>query len=92
VLGCCHAGLRNSIEHAEAVCGEEVRYVIGGTHLVALGAGEIEALADWLEGRLDVFAGTHCTGFEAESIFAERLPDAFRSVGVGSTVELPPLA
>lgn len=92
VLGCCHAGLRNTIEHAETVTGQPVRYVVGGTHLVASDADEIHALADWLDGKLDLFAGTHCTGFQAEKILSERLPDAFRSVGVGSTIELPPLA
>jgi len=92
VLGCCHAGLRNTIEHAESVTGTEVRHVIGGTHLVGCDADEINDLADWLEGKLDVFAGTHCTGFQAEKILSERLPDAFRSVGVGSTIELPPRA
>lgn len=90
VLGCCHAGLRNTIEYAETVTGEDVRYVIGGTHLVALEADEVREIADWLEGRLDLFAGTHCTGFQAQRILADRLPDAFRSVGVGSTLELPP--
>jgi len=90
VLGCCHAGLRNTIEHAETVTDQEVRYVIGGTHLVARDADEIHELADWLDGKLEVFAGTHCTGFQAEKIFSERLPDAFCSVGVGSSIELPP--
>ncbi|SER81047.1 MBL fold metallo-hydrolase [Natrinema salaciae] len=90
VLGCCHAGLRNTIEHAETVTGTEVRFVIGGTHLVARDADEIHDLADWLEGQLDLFAGTHCTGFQAEKILSERLPEAFRSVGVGSSLELPP--
>lgn len=89
VLGCCHAGLRNTIEYAEQVTGEDVRYVIGGTHLVARDTEAVHEIADWLEGRLDCFAGTHCTGFEAKSILAERLPDAFRDAGVGSRIELP---
>ncbi|MBX0287319.1 MBL fold metallo-hydrolase [Haloarcula salinisoli] len=92
VLGCCHAGLRNTIDHAESVTGQPVRYVIGGTHLVARDADDIHELADWLDGRLELFAGTHCTGFEAEKILSERLPGAFRSVGVGSTLELPATA
>lgn len=89
VLGCCHSGLRNSIEYAEAVCADQVRYVIGGTHLVGVDKAEILELGDWLDGKLDVFAGTHCTGFEAQSILSDRLPDAFQTVGVGSTIELP---
>lgn len=90
VLGCCHSGLRNSMEYAEAVTGDEVRYVIGGTHLMALDAAEVHEIADWLEGKVDLFAGTHCTGFEAQAILAERLPQAFRPVGVGSRITLPP--
>jgi 7,8-dihydropterin-6-yl-methyl-4-(beta-D-ribofuranosyl)aminobenzene 5'-phosphate synthase len=89
ILGCCHAGLRNTIEHAETVTEQDVRFVIGGTHLVARDVDDIHELADWLDGKLDIFAGTHCTGFEAEKILSERLPDAFRSVGVGSSIELP---
>lgn len=89
VLGCCHSGLRNTIEYAEEVTGDEVRYIIGGTHLVAMDTAEIHEIADWLEGKLDLFAGTHCTGFEAQTILADRLPQAFRRVGVGSTIELP---
>lgn len=90
ILGCCHSGLRNSIEFAEEVTDDAVRYVIGGTHLVARDAEAVHELADWLEGKLDLFAGTHCTGFQAQAIIADRLPDAFRPVGVGSTIELPP--
>lgn len=89
VLGCCHAGLRNSIEYAEDVTGDTVRYVIGGTHLVAKEPEEIHEIADWLADRVDLFAGTHCTGFEAQRIIANRLPEAFVPVGVGSTIELP---
>jgi 7,8-dihydropterin-6-yl-methyl-4-(beta-D-ribofuranosyl)aminobenzene 5'-phosphate synthase len=92
VLGCCHAGLRNTIKHAETVTGQDVRYVIGGTHLVARDTDEIHELADWLDGKLELFAGTHCTGFEAKKILSNRFPDAFRSVGVGSSIELPPRA
>jgi len=88
VLGCCHSGLRNTIEYAEDVTGEPVRHVLGGTHLVAMDADAVHDLADWLDGRLETFAGTHCTGFAAQAILADRLPDAFQPVGVGSTVEI----
>lgn len=88
VLGCCHSGLRNTIEYAEDVTGERVRHVVGGTHLVAMDADAVHELADWLDDRLETFAGTHCTGFEAQAILADRLPEAFQPVGVGSTIEI----
>lgn len=88
VLGCCHAGLRNTVEYAEAVLDGDVRWVVGGTHLVASDEAEVRELAAWLDGRLDVLAGSHCTGAEAERILADALEDAFEPVGVGSTIEL----
>lgn len=88
VLGCGHSGLRNTIDHAESTLGDEVRYVVGGTHLVAFEDDVVHDVADRLEGRLDLFAGTHCTGAAAERIFAERFPDAFEPVGVGSVLRL----
>lgn len=89
VLGCGHAGLRNTIEYAESVLGDDVRYVVGGTHLRAFDERTVRALATWLEGRLEVFAGTHCTGATAQHVFADRFPDAFASVGVGSVIRFP---
>jgi 7,8-dihydropterin-6-yl-methyl-4-(beta-D-ribofuranosyl)aminobenzene 5'-phosphate synthase len=88
VLGCCHAGLRNTVEHAESVCDGDVRYIIGGTHLIAVGSEEIHAIADWLEGKLELFVGAHCTGTAATGILNERLPDTFEPAGVGSTIQL----
>lgn len=87
VLGCCHAGLRNTIEYAETVIDDEVRWVIGGTHLVASEEPAIRDLTDWLDGRLEMLAGSHCTGVEAERILAEELGDTFESIGVGSVLE-----
>jgi len=86
VLGCGHAGLRNTVEYAESMLDDEVRYVLGGTHLVAFEEAAIEELADWLADRIDLFAGTHCTGATARQVFAERAPDAVEPVGVGTTV------
>ena len=88
VMGCGHAGLRNTIEHAESVTGGTVRHVVGGTHLVAMDVEGVHEIADWLDGRLETFAGCHCTGFEAQTVFAERLPEAFVSVGAGSVLSI----
>jgi 7,8-dihydropterin-6-yl-methyl-4-(beta-D-ribofuranosyl)aminobenzene 5'-phosphate synthase len=88
VLGCCHAGLRNTVERAEAVFDRDVRAVVGGTHLIAADTEEIHAVADWLDGNLDLLVGAHCTGSEATGILGERLPEIFEPAGVGSTIQL----
>ncbi|MFB6113986.1 MAG: MBL fold metallo-hydrolase [Halodesulfurarchaeum sp.] len=88
VCGCCHAGLRNTIEYAEEVTGEQVTVVIGGTHLKDLEREEVEEIADWLAGRLDLIAPCHCSGFEAQHVLSSTMPDAFRLVGVGDRIQV----
>ena len=88
VLGCCHAGLRNTIEHAEAVCDADVTAVVGGTHLTAMDADEVDDLVRWLEPRLDLVAPCHCTGADAERRLQTAFGDAFVQTGVGTTIEL----
>lgn len=88
VLGCCHAGLRNTIEHAEDVSDADVTAIIGGTHLTAMDAGDVEDLARWLEPRLEVVAPCHCTGADAERRLHAVFGDAFVPTGVGTTIEL----
>lgn len=87
ICGCCHAGLRNTIEHAEASLDSTVRAVLGGTHLGAADAETVREIAAYLEGRLDLLAPSHCTGPAAERILAERLPGPFTQVGVGSEID-----
>jgi 7,8-dihydropterin-6-yl-methyl-4-(beta-D-ribofuranosyl)aminobenzene 5'-phosphate synthase len=86
VLGCCHAGLRNTVTYAESVLADRVRWIVGGTHLIAADEAGVRDVAGWLEDRLDVLAASHCTGAAAERILAAELGDVFVSVGVGSTV------
>lgn len=88
VMGCCHAGVRNTIEYAEETFDEQVRAVIGGTHLSGMDADGVADVVDWMAGRLDLVAASHCTGFEAEARLARVLPDEFESIGVGSTIDL----
>lgn len=88
ICGCCHAGLRNTIEHAESVLEGTVRTVIGGTHLKAVDGDTVRDIAEWLEGRIEQLAPSHCTGHEAEQVLADRFPDAFEFVGVGSEIEV----
>lgn len=87
VCGCCHAGLRNTVEYAEAVLEAPVRAILGGTHLTAVDEATVHDIADWLDGRLDLLAPCHCTGPAAERILAERFPSAFTEIGVGSEID-----
>ncbi|AEA47447.1 MBL fold metallo-hydrolase [Archaeoglobus veneficus] len=88
LLGCCHAGLRNTVEYAEEVCGDEVRFVIGGTHLVALKDAEVVEVAEWLKKKVEFVAPCHCTGFRGEAILASKLGEKFKLIGAGSVIEI----
>ena len=88
VFGCCHAGVRNTIEYAEEVCGDEVKFVIGGTHLVALKENEVLEIAEWFEKKVEFVAPCHCTGFRAEAILASKLGEKFKLIGAGSVIEI----
>ncbi len=86
LLGCCHAGLKNTVEYAEEVAGEEVRYIVGGTHLISEKSEEIRELGKWLDTKLDFIAPCHCTGFRAEAILASILGEKFKTIGAGSVL------
>lgn len=88
ILGCCHAGLRNTIEYAETVCDESVSTIIGGTHLVAREPDTVASTAEWLADRIDLIAPAHCTGYEATTILQSTLGERFQRIGVGTEIDL----
>ena len=86
VLGCCHSGLRNTIEWAEEVVGDEVKFVIGGTHLIAYEPDEVREIVSGLD--LDLIAPCHCTGLKMEFLLMDLLGERFKMVGSGSVIEV----
>ena len=74
-LGCCHAGVINTLRRITAISGESrIAAVIGGMHLVNADAERLErtaeALGAYAIGRIVV---CHCTGEPASAFLAERL-------------------
>jgi 7,8-dihydropterin-6-yl-methyl-4-(beta-D-ribofuranosyl)aminobenzene 5'-phosphate synthase len=90
ILGCCHAGLINTLEHiAHVTCRRDVYAVIGGTHLGFCGQDQLEmtiaAITRW--GIHKIAAG-HCTGFAASARLSREMPKKFQSAMVGYTLEV----
>lgn len=90
LLGCCHSGLRNTVEYAERTFDEDVRSVIGGMHLVDKDPGELDETIEWLsaKGTIDRIAPLHCTGTAAERGLRSAFEPQYLPAGVGSSIEL----
>ncbi len=88
ILGCCHAGIRNTVEYAEEVVGDEVKFVIGGTHLIAFKEQKLKEIVDWLKKKVNMIAPCHCTGLENEFLLMKEFVNRFRMIGSGSVIEI----
>jgi len=90
VLGCCHAGLVNTVEHVAYMTGRRDIYaVIGGTHLGFCSQeqlGKTVALLRTLG--VNKLAASHCTGFAASARLSRELPKEFQTAMVGYTLEV----
>ena len=89
LLGCCHAGVVNTVEHALQMTGVGELYgVVGGCHLAFSSREQTEQTVKALRryGAKKICAG-HCTGFDASARLAREFPGAFRPAQVGYTLE-----
>jgi len=85
ILGCCHAGVVNTLEYiSELTGGRPIHAVIGGTHLLRAGEERLAHTAGLLE-TLDVrvLAPNHCTGLNAQCYLRNRFPDRFVEAPAG---------
>ena len=89
--GCAHAGIINTILHAQKITGiREVHAVIGGFHL----SGPIfepiieETIRELKEMKPAVIVPMHCTGWNAIERFSQEFPASFILNSVGSRFTL----
>jgi 7,8-dihydropterin-6-yl-methyl-4-(beta-D-ribofuranosyl)aminobenzene 5'-phosphate synthase len=90
VLGCCHAGLVNTIELAREKTGQEkIHAVIGGSHLGFCSPAQLDETVKALRGHgIRKICGSHCTGFAASARLAQEFPGQFHPAHVGYTLEV----
>ena len=90
VLGCCHAGLINTLEHIAYLIGRrDVFAVIGGTHLGFCGQEQLErTIAAMKEWGIKKVAASHCTGFAVSARLSREMPKMFQVAMVGYTLEV----
>ncbi len=91
LTGCGHAGVINTIRHAQRLTGvERVYAVIGGFHLtgslfepiIAPTVAALKAIGP------AVLVPEHCTGWKAHLALARELPEAYCPNSVGTRLEL----
>jgi 7,8-dihydropterin-6-yl-methyl-4-(beta-D-ribofuranosyl)aminobenzene 5'-phosphate synthase len=90
ILGCCHAGLINTLDYARELTGRDrIQAVIGGTHLLGASSERIcwtiEALS-----KMDIpqLALSHCTGFVASAQLHQAFGSRVRPLNVGHILEI----
>jgi 7,8-dihydropterin-6-yl-methyl-4-(beta-D-ribofuranosyl)aminobenzene 5'-phosphate synthase len=90
LLGCCHAGLINTMLHVIEQTGEErFHAVIGGTHLGFCTADQLEQTIQTLRQlKIAKLAVSHCTGFNAAARLQREFPAIFQSAHVGYTLSI----
>ncbi len=79
VSSCAHAGIVNTVKHAQRITGtEKVNAVIGGFHLTGAKPEIIQrTIADIKALNPEIVVPMHCTGFEAITAFAKEMPGQF---------------
>jgi len=90
LLGCCHAGLINTIEAACEITGvRSVDAVIGGTHLGFCGTAQLDATVEAIRSYgVKRIYGSHCTGFAAAARLHGEFPGRFQQAMVGTSLEV----
>jgi 7,8-dihydropterin-6-yl-methyl-4-(beta-D-ribofuranosyl)aminobenzene 5'-phosphate synthase len=89
--GCGHAGIVNTVHHAQAITGiRPVHAVIGGFHLgPTFFHDRIRRVVDALVAlEPAVIAPAHCTGYRAAYAVYQQRPDAFVQNTVGTRIVL----
>lgn len=88
---CGHAGVVSSIDHAVKLAEvDTVHGVLGGFHLGHSGItqAKVDRTVDELIKRGPSWVSPmHCSGFRTQRAVAERMPDAFRLMTVGTVVK-----
>ena len=90
IAGCAHAGIVNTVRHAQAITGEsQVHAIVGGFHLTGAPAAQVEATIEELAAMAPtLIVPAHCTGFKAQCEFARRFAGRFALNSVGTRLVL----
>jgi 7,8-dihydropterin-6-yl-methyl-4-(beta-D-ribofuranosyl)aminobenzene 5'-phosphate synthase len=82
LLGCAHAGVRNTIQQVEAMTDKPLYAIVGGLHLMNARQRDVRALALFLRERgVEFIAASHCTGCKAAEVISKYIECTSTAVG-----------
>lgn len=91
IAGCGHAGIINTVQHAQRITGVEKIYcIMGGFHLIgSIGEPVIKRTIEEMKRfNPEVIVPCHCTGFKAIQEFERAFPGAFVLNACGTKIHL----
>ena len=89
ICGCCHAGLLNTLMHAEETFRQKVIMVIGGAHLVSFNHADLDHVIETIRQNYTdcQFLLNHCTGSSAIQRMQEKLENKVEEFLPGTWLE-----
>ena len=89
VLGCCHAGVINTLEFVRKRWGTNIYAVMGGMHLRGADNRTLSRISDYLkEISPELIVPMHCTGENAFRFFRKEIGTRVRNAGAGLTLKI----
>jgi 7,8-dihydropterin-6-yl-methyl-4-(beta-D-ribofuranosyl)aminobenzene 5'-phosphate synthase len=87
VSGCAHAGILNTVRHAQEISGvDQLWGILGGFHLARADQDDVQRTIEQVrELGPRLISPSHCTGFGPICAFARQMPDEFVLGVVGTT-------
>lgn len=89
VLGCCHAGVVNTLNHIDKVfANQPILAMMGGTHLAGASEARLQKTAERVAA-IPQIGFSHCTGIDVIARFLTQMPQQAFVFQVGTELSFP---
>jgi len=89
ITGCGHYGIENIVNISKSVIGKNIKFTIGGFHLINKDKNEIlESIVNLDKLGVEKVLPTHCSGDLAIELYKNHFKDNYISGGVGKVLNL----
>ena len=90
ILGCCHWGIINTVNHAKKLTGvEKIHTIVGGTHLMGSSEDRLDfTVAELKASGIQKLGVSHCTGMAIAVKLAQAFGDKFFFNNAGTITEI----